>query len=200
MTRLVYWLLPLLLIACSPSQEDFIADLKQNAENGDAQAQYQVGLLYYNGHSVPQDLTQAVNWFTRSAQQNDGEAQFNLGILYQQGDGVPQSYVEAFYWYMLAVQNEVDFAPQALNDVTVHLSLEQQNAALNRVKDFNQAHQIDFKVKTELQPAPLPPHMSPEAAPAEATATEPRPAADAPPATPSPAATAAPESVPSETE
>lgn len=163
-TRLIYWLLPLLLIACTPSQEDFIAELKQKAENGEAQAQYQVGLLHYNGHSVPQDTTLAIDWFSRAAEQNYGEAQFNLGILYERGDGAPQDYVQAFYWYMLAAQNKIDFAPQALNDLAVNLTLEQQDDVLNRVKDFNQAHGIDFKVKTEL--------TAPPPAPVEATEIE----------------------------
>ena len=47
------------------------------AEQGDASAQYNLGVLYDNGLGVPQDKVRAYMWFTLSASQGrDGAAAF----------------------------------------------------------------------------------------------------------------------------
>ncbi|MGC1843243.1 MAG: hypothetical protein WA730_12720 [Pseudolabrys sp.] len=47
------------------------------AEQGDASAQYNLGVLYDNGLGVPQDKVRAYMWFTLSAAQGrDGAAAF----------------------------------------------------------------------------------------------------------------------------
>ena len=47
------------------------------AEQGDASAQYNLGVFYDNGLGVPQDLVRAYMWFTLSAAQGkDGAAVF----------------------------------------------------------------------------------------------------------------------------
>jgi TPR repeat protein len=47
------------------------------AEQGDASAQYKLGVFYDNGLGVPQDLVRAYMWFTLSAAQGkDGAAVF----------------------------------------------------------------------------------------------------------------------------
>ena len=47
------------------------------AEQGDANAQYNLGVLYDNGLGVPQDKVRAYMWFTLSAAQGkDGAAAF----------------------------------------------------------------------------------------------------------------------------
>jgi TPR repeat protein len=68
------------------------------AENGSAAAQYNLGLLYVDGHGVPQDLGQAITWFERSAQQDYAKAQLNLGAMYASGKGVKRDYVQAYKW------------------------------------------------------------------------------------------------------
>lgn len=68
------------------------------AEGGSAAAQYNLGLLYYDGHGVPQDYTEAVMWFKRAADQDYTEAQHDLGAMYGSGKGVKRDYVEAYKW------------------------------------------------------------------------------------------------------
>lgn len=68
------------------------------AEDGDAPSQYNLGLLYLDGHGVPQDYTEAVRWFRRSAEQGYTQAQHNLGAMYGSGQGVRRDYVEAYKW------------------------------------------------------------------------------------------------------
>ena len=74
------------------------------AEQGDALAQFQLGVLYANGQGVARNYEEAVLWYRRSADQGDAVAQFNLGVRYDNGQGVPQSYKEAALWYRRAAQ------------------------------------------------------------------------------------------------
>jgi hypothetical protein len=61
-----------------------------------------VALVYYRGHGVPQDHSEAAKWFRRAADQRDAVAQFYLGVMHSEGRGVPQDYAEAVKWYRLA--------------------------------------------------------------------------------------------------
>ena len=49
------------------------------AEQGDADAQYNLGRLYSNGNGVLQDYKTAAKWYTLSAEQGTAKAQFLLG-------------------------------------------------------------------------------------------------------------------------
>ncbi|HUS98544.1 MAG TPA: sel1 repeat family protein, partial [Hyphomicrobiaceae bacterium] len=48
------------------------------AEQGNAAAQYRLGLIYANGRGMPQDNAEAVKWYGMAAEQGDAEAQLNL--------------------------------------------------------------------------------------------------------------------------
>ena len=58
------------------------------ANQGDADAQYSLGLLYYYGEGVTQDYKKAVKWFTFAAEEGYAKAQFILGAMYFIGQGV----------------------------------------------------------------------------------------------------------------
>ena len=72
------------------------------AEQGDAQAQNNLGFMYAEGQGVPQDDAEAVKWYRLAAKQGDARAQFSLGVMYADGRGVPQDYVQAYMWFDLA--------------------------------------------------------------------------------------------------
>jgi len=72
------------------------------AEQGDADAQHQLGNLYRQGKSVPQDYAEAMKWTRLAAEQGYAWAQYNLGIMYDKGQGVPQDYIQAYMWASLA--------------------------------------------------------------------------------------------------
>jgi uncharacterized protein len=55
------------------------------AEQGDANAQFKLGLMYYNGEGVPEDDAEAVKWYRKAAEQGLAGAQFNLGVMYAYG-------------------------------------------------------------------------------------------------------------------
>ena len=72
------------------------------AEQGNAVAQYSLGVMYDNGQGVPQDFKEAVRWYRLAADQGNAVAQSNLGFMYGNGRGVPQDFKEAVRWYRLA--------------------------------------------------------------------------------------------------
>ena len=74
------------------------------AEQGNAIAQYNLGLMYRKGRGVPQDDKTAVKWYRLAAKQGDALAQTNLGYMYKNGIGVPQNYKIAVKWYRLAAK------------------------------------------------------------------------------------------------
>ena len=72
------------------------------AEQGDAKAQSNLGLMYARGQGVAQDYAEAVKWYRKAADHGFAPAQFNLGLMYAQGLGVAQDYAEAVTWYRKA--------------------------------------------------------------------------------------------------
>ena len=80
--------------------------LLEHAEQGDAQAQYEVGRRFWNGDGVDQDHKQAADWFDRAARQGLAAAQCALGLCHERGDGVEQDMWQAAAWYQWAAQQD----------------------------------------------------------------------------------------------
>lgn len=74
------------------------------AEQGYAQAQGGLGMMYERGLGVKQDDFEAVKWFRKAAEQGDANAQVSLGVMYGNGRGVKQDDVEAVKWYRKAAE------------------------------------------------------------------------------------------------
>ncbi len=76
------------------------------AQKGDANAQFNLGLLYRNGFGIKQNDREALGWFSQAAQQGLLDAQYNTGLMYMEGRGVAISRIEAFKWWELAAAKE----------------------------------------------------------------------------------------------
>tara|TARA_Y100001960_G_scaffold319470_1_gene390833 strand:- start:39 stop:1301 length:1263 start_codon:yes stop_codon:yes gene_type:complete len=81
----------------SPFQQN-----RLSADQGDARAQYNLGLMYANGQGVPQDYVEAGRWYRLAADQGHADAQHNLGVMHANGQGVQFDYVQAYKWWDLA--------------------------------------------------------------------------------------------------
>ena len=75
---------------------------KKFADQGDPDAQFNLGKMYLTGEGIPQDYAEAVRWFRLSADQGNSAAQYNLGLMYHDGLDVPQDYLEARKWFRLS--------------------------------------------------------------------------------------------------
>ncbi|MGB1936894.1 MAG: tetratricopeptide repeat protein [Akkermansiaceae bacterium] len=77
------------------------------AQQGDAQAQYSLGLCYHYGEGTLKDPFSAFKWFGQAAEGGHAEAQYSLGVYYQQGIGTKQDSANAFKWFeKAAIQNQ----------------------------------------------------------------------------------------------
>jgi uncharacterized protein len=79
------------------------------ADQGDANAQNRLGIMYEAGLGVMQDFAAAVRWFRKAADQGLADAQLELGWMYEHGQGEPQDYTAALRWYRrAAAQGDAD--------------------------------------------------------------------------------------------
>ena len=62
------------------------------AEQGFAEAQYELGECYYYGNGIDENETEAVKWYQKAAEQGDTDAQFALGKCYFYGNGIEENY------------------------------------------------------------------------------------------------------------
>ena len=74
------------------------------AEQGDARAQFNLGVCYENGTGVDKDASEAVKWYRKAAEQGHTRAQCNLGWCYMNGVGVAKDAAEAVRWYRKAAE------------------------------------------------------------------------------------------------
>ncbi|PKG35751.1 hypothetical protein CXF65_05980 [Psychrobacter sp. Sarcosine-3u-12] len=75
------------------------------AQQGNAEAQHNLGVMYYSGKSVNQDYIEARKWFEKSADQNYADAQLSLGVIYEYGEGVSQDMAIAKEWFSKSCNN-----------------------------------------------------------------------------------------------
>ena len=62
--------------------EEAVEWIKQLAERGDAEAQFELGKCYRRGSGIKRDFTLAVEWYRKAAEQGNAPAQNNLGRCY----------------------------------------------------------------------------------------------------------------------
>lgn len=77
---------------------------KTLAEQGDASAQLNLGVMYQYGQGAPKDELQAFVWYSKAAEQGHATAQRNLGWLYRNGQGVPRDDQLAVGWFRKAAE------------------------------------------------------------------------------------------------
>ena len=93
-----------LLAQRSRAGMELLANKKRLAEQGDVDAQVNLGNMFDLGHlysgidKVPEDHTQSAYWFHKAANQGNPHAQFNLGLMYLYGRGIPHNDKLAYYW------------------------------------------------------------------------------------------------------
>jgi hypothetical protein len=92
-----------------------MATWRQSADEGEADAQFNLGHCYEVGIGASQDYVEAARLYQLAAAQGYARAQCNLGRLYSQGCGVPQDLVEAARLLQLAAAQGDDDAREALS-------------------------------------------------------------------------------------
>ncbi len=74
------------------------------AEQGDAEAQNYMGIIYYLGLGVNRDYTKALNWYEKAAKAGYADGQRNYGDMLHFGRGTKKDNYQAYKWYFAAFQ------------------------------------------------------------------------------------------------
>lgn len=98
--------------------------LQPFAEQGNAQAQFVLGMMHREGQAVQQDHKAAVTWLSKAAEQGNMEAQENLGLSYAKGLGVERDWVQADKWFSIAAGLGKETAMNNKKVVEVHMQPE----------------------------------------------------------------------------
>lgn len=89
------------------------------AAGGDAESQYQLGMMYRSGSGgVKQDYIHASKWLELAATQGHADAQYNIGKMYLAGIGTIQHFETAFRWFELAASQS---HTRAMYDISMML-------------------------------------------------------------------------------
>ena len=116
------------------------AELRQLADRGNPDAEWQLGVLYHDGDGVPKDDALAVQWFERAAQQGYVRAQSTLGAYYWAGRGVPQDFSKAYFWSQLALAQGDENSKSRLEGLSAQMTQTQVAAARQQAEAWLHAH------------------------------------------------------------
>ncbi len=100
------------------------------AKNGDAEAQYNLAMLYRTGKGVEKDLSASFKWFQQAAEQGIPDAQYYLAYMYDNGETVEKNLPKAFEWYHKAAEQgqglaQINLGVMYANGISVPQNIEQ---------------------------------------------------------------------------
>ncbi len=127
--------------------------MRQAAEGGNAEAQYNYGICYQQGIEVVQSDSIANIWFLKSASQGWKDSQFKIAYSYANGRGIKQDYTQAFRWSLkCAEQNDPECMFNVINcymngfgmpkNIDSVINWARRLALLNNLEDLQQSAQI----------------------------------------------------------
>jgi len=114
--------------------------LRRLADQGDADAQWQMGVRYHNGEDVLQNDAQAVRWFLRAAEQGHVTAQATLGAYYWAGRGVPPDLSKAYMWSEIALAQGDENSKSRLEGLASQMTRAQVSAARQQAEVWLRSH------------------------------------------------------------
>jgi GAF domain/Sel1 repeat/PilZ domain len=123
-----------------PAQPQSLADLRNRADHGDVEAQWQMAVRYHNGEGVPQDDAQAMLWFQLAAEQGNVDAQSHLGAYYWAGRGVPVDLSKAYMWSEIAVAGGDESSKSRLEGLAFQMTRAQMSDARQQAEAWINQH------------------------------------------------------------
>jgi TPR repeat protein len=114
------------------------SELRPRAEQGDAEAQFNLGSLYYQGLGVSQDYKEAVKWLLKAAEQGHIFSQATLGTVYAEGvqGVVPKEPPRALMWYIKAAAQGDMEALEFRDNLANRMTPDQIKEAQKLAKEF----------------------------------------------------------------
>lgn len=74
------------------------------AQAAHTEAQFFVGLFYFEGIFVEKNIPESIMWFRIAAEKGDSKSQYHLGLCYKNGWGVYRNSIQARRWLTLALE------------------------------------------------------------------------------------------------
>lgn len=113
------------------------------AKKGDSNAQFALGVMYYQGNGIMADMGQAQKWIRKSAEKNHRQGQYNLGIMLANGQGSSADLVEAYAWLKISADNGYSAASDSVKQLGDELSSGEKKQAAEKIKSIKE----EFKLK-----------------------------------------------------
>ncbi len=112
---------------------------RQAAEQGDAEAQFNLGEMYHRGQGVPEDDGEAIRWYLLAADQGSlfsKYAQYALGEMYSRVKGVKEDLIQAHMWFTLAAAHRHSDATEARDKVILRMTSTQVATAQRLAREW----------------------------------------------------------------
>ena len=100
--NLSIYVLSLGILALIVSCTRYESKLRARAEAGEAEAQYQLASMYWEGRAIGCEPNQALKWDLLAAEHGHRKAQIRVAESYERGEGISQDYVQAARMYAMA--------------------------------------------------------------------------------------------------
>jgi hypothetical protein len=117
-----------------------LPELRKLADQGDAEAQWQMGVRFHNAEGVPHDDAQAMQWFQRAAEQGHVTAQSALGAYYFAARGVPKDLSKAYFWSVIAMAQGDEISKGRLELLASQMTHAQVYAARQQAEAWIHQH------------------------------------------------------------
>ena len=116
------------------TDKEAVSWYRKAMEQGDVDAQNNLGVMYAKGTGVSRDEKKAVSLYTKAAEQGLATAQYNLGSMYAEGKGVTKNDKISYMWLKLAQYNGKEGMQNDFDIMTKRMTLIDVNEAKKRAK------------------------------------------------------------------
>lgn len=100
------WIIVLLILSLKgydQKSEQSFWEIYTEALRGNAQAQFNTGVIFERGLGREKNETKALEWYIKSAEQGNIDAQYNLGLMYLSGRGTEENGEQGEKWLKAAI-------------------------------------------------------------------------------------------------
>ena len=109
--------------------QEALTACQKASDEGDAEAQYELGEFYYDGKNTPRDLNQALSYFEKASLQGHAQAQFKLGTMFFHGEGVQANNIQAYIVLKMAAVNGAEDALDTADEVAEQMQRDELEVA-----------------------------------------------------------------------
>jgi TPR repeat protein len=136
-----------------PDYADADRWLRLAATEGDAEAQFWLGVGYARGYLGGVDYQEYHKWIRKSALQELPDAQHELGQMYEEGNGVPRSNERAAYWFRRAADHSSDVSGVFGSETELVYLYRDGTLKKNEIQAYMWSAVVDASVDPPIDPA-----------------------------------------------